>query len=578
MHDQTDCKWERVASADHAGLSVVPRTMLLAVGGIDERFDYWGKEDLDLAARLKRAGVRYMCDERLKSFHISHTPNHIKQCDYLRMCTLLEENNRRQLIEANVGRLWGALELPPSYLLDGTVIVEATADGADLTRRLEPLLYGSMTERLEVLVVCCDNDRNPVERVLTLHYRSLHILSLSTQEKNGLADRVLRRVRTQRVAFLPAGAPAGIPHWSECAAEKGHLVPWMPETNLPERTARQQNTDAAGWLMPGTLALRLLSDFETIDAWRLAELASRSCSNKTFTWSSGAITADYELPISAEGRSILGLGSSVLALVPYFRCKPWLAQCLDSLTHQSRPLDGIVVIADGADDPPIDILQSYPGVSLFTALENVGPYRLVQTVIEATSYDAYLFQDSDDWSSIDRLALLLAEAARTGAELIGSQELRVDCEAGLVIPVCYPLDVNRALADQPGHALLHPTSLVSRDLFMRIGGFATAFRFGADTEFLLRAVHAARIVNVPYFCYYRRHRPNSLTTDPLTGLDSPIRAKMLSELRRNAKQNKAVIAKGGTPLLPPRAVAGSALPLTHVLGPLPASKVASRSS
>ncbi|MFN8643025.1 MAG: hypothetical protein U0802_15740 [Candidatus Binatia bacterium] len=45
-------------------------------------------------------------------------------------------------------------------------------------------------------------------------------------------------------------------------------------------------------------------------------------------------------------------------------------------------------------------------------------------MIAETDYDGYLFQDADDWSAHDRLALLLRAAARRGADLVGCQEGR----------------------------------------------------------------------------------------------------------------------------------------------------------
>jgi glycosyltransferase involved in cell wall biosynthesis len=152
--------------------------------------------------------------------------------------------------------------------------------------------------------------------------------------------------------------------------------------------------------------------------------------------------------------------SKVLAIVPYFQCRPWLEQCLGSLVGQTRPLEGIVVVDDHTGDPPVDIVEKFKQVTLWRSPENVGPYRLIQSVMEATQYDAYLFQDADDWSSIDRLERLLAEGERTGAELIGTQELMYLSEN--LFPNAYPLDANLALQESYGYALLHPSSLVSR--------------------------------------------------------------------------------------------------------------------
>ena len=209
LHDQTDRQRERVATADHAGLAAIPRALLLAVGGNDERFDYWGKEDLDLAARLKRAGATYVYDENLKSFHISHPPNHVKQGDYLRMIALLEENNSRALIEANRGRLWGALNPQPSEELAETVLVEADSNVAELRRKLELLVYSHGAERREVLVFCRDEHRAIVEDLLELHFRSINLISLAMDQSDSENEsRVLRFVRTHSYWFLPAGLPS----------------------------------------------------------------------------------------------------------------------------------------------------------------------------------------------------------------------------------------------------------------------------------------------------------------------------------------------------------------------------------
>jgi hypothetical protein len=132
--------------------------------------------------------------------------------------------------------------------------------------------------------------------------------------------------------------------------------------------------------------------------------------------------------------------------------------------------------------------------------------------------------------------------------------------------VCYPLDVNQALAEKPGHPLLHPSSLVTRDLVMRLGGFATGLKFGGDTEFLLRASLVARIVNVPDYCYFRRKHSGSLTTSPDTGLDSPARVELLMKLKNRAYANYAAMREGRPPELSPL-VKAEPLRLFHVTGP-----------
>jgi glycosyltransferase involved in cell wall biosynthesis len=259
--------------------------------------------------------------------------------------------------------------------------------------------------------------------------------------------------------------------------------------------------------------------------------------------------------------------SSVLAIVPHYQCEAWLGDCLDSLVRQSHPLDGIVVVDDGSGDPPVAIVRAFPQVTLLASTENVGPYRLSQEVIVNTGYDAYMFQDADDWSAPIRLASLLAEAERSGAEVVGCQAYRLISEVGEVVPLTYPLDVNATLEASPTrHAVMHPSSIVSRDLVMRLGGYATGLKFGADTEFERRACYVARIVNVPDYAYVVRNRVDSLTSSVETGLQSASR-RALRELQvERARENAALVAAGNEPNLTPMSVAES-IPLVHVVGP-----------
>jgi len=257
----------------------------------------------------------------------------------------------------------------------------------------------------------------------------------------------------------------------------------------------------------------------------------------------------------------------VLALIPHFECRDWLAGTIESVLTQTRPVDGIVVIDDASDDPPVDIVAAYPQVTLVHAHENVGPYRLVQQVIDATDHEAILFQDADDWSMPDRVERLLAASARTGAELVGSDYMLFDTFRWSAQPVRFPLDANHALTQRPtGHAQQHPSGLVARSLIDRVGGYATGMRFSGDDEFLRRAAYVAKVVNVPRILYYRRHRSESLTTSSATGHGTPARRAVLAEMSERAYVNVADAAAGRDPDLTPLR-SRDPVGLTHLSGP-----------
>jgi hypothetical protein len=342
----------------------------------------------------------------------------------------------------------------------------------------------------------------------------------------------------------------------------------LPERSLPSNTATVLCEQLSDWdisginsadvadLCPSSLSLLQLADALEQNnfsiRWQSTFATDIPCDDQAQDW----VHSAYRWPVEP----------TILALIPHWRCEPWLRQCLASLLHQTHALTNIVVIDDASEPPPLEIVRDFSQVTLLTAPARVGPYRLIQSVIDQTDYCAYLFQDADDWSSCDRLQTLLNTARANGAELVGSQEIRVLEAEQQFQAVGYPAAVNLALSQALGHALLHPTSLVTRSLVQRIGGFATGLTFGGDTEFLLRAHWTARIANTPHYCYFRRKRSHSLTTDATTGLDSPAR-KALTELIKQRARNIAQAAAHRQPLdLSPLSVAPQ-VQLTHCWGP-----------
>jgi glycosyltransferase involved in cell wall biosynthesis len=266
-------------------------------------------------------------------------------------------------------------------------------------------------------------------------------------------------------------------------------------------------------------------------------------------------------------RPPLHRNARVCALVPHFRCEQWLHDCLASLAAQHRPPEAIVVIDDASAEPPRVVVERFDDVTLLVADENRGPYRLVQQVIDETDFDAYLFQDADDWSAPERLERLLAVAEETGAELIGSDYLLVATVDGRAVRHIFPPDPVAALRARPTcHALQHPTSLVARSLVTRLGGYATGMRFSGDDEFLRRAAYTGRIANVAEVLYYRRHREGSLTSAADTGHGSPARRAILDEMAARARSNVRAVEAGLPPDLTPLRTSAPVV-LRHRSGP-----------
>ncbi len=452
----------------------------------------------------------------------------------------------------------------PTKLTIG-LILDETVDEQRTLERLETLHEAGQIDIARLLVI---SDQQEVPKYdFTISGKLYSNASLQRVATRVNLSEFIKTLQTDFIGYIPRGVTPSLRLPDIASVEFNFLTPWLPDADLPKETAKEMPVDAVAWIASRSIVQSVLPQLNELDNWTVLEVAlALERSNIPFRWGARC-GSESELPKQKSGSPVpLTANATVLALVPHYRCETWLHRCLRSLVTQTRLPEGIVVIDDGSGNPPVTIVEEFPSVTLLRAPHQVGPYRLIQQVIDDTNYDAYFFQDADDWSTSDRLSNLLHAAEVSGAELVGTQELRVFEEESKLNPVVYPLDVNAALAEKPGHPLLHPSSLVARNLVQRLGGFATGLRFGGDTEFLLRAALVARIVNIPDYCYFRRKRVGSLTTAPDTGLDSPVRIELLKTLKNRALTNYTACRKGQLPCLEPL-VKAEPIVLSHITGP-----------
>jgi len=302
-----------------------------------------------------------------------------------------------------------------------------------------------------------------------------------------------------------------------------------------------------GWRATGGLARRILREPA---AWRpnpVALIETIQHWSDPPRWQSTPIDLDGidNYPITSP--PVLNASSSVLVVLSFFRCEEWLNACLTGVTRQTRPPENIVVIDDCSPKLPLDLVEPFPNVTLLSTTRNIGPERILNNIIHATHYDAYMVQDPDDWSAHDRLEASLRGAEHSGAGLVASHEFRVNVLRQSLAYSIFPPDVNAAMARNTTHCILHPTSLISRALAMRVGGLDERLKVGADTEFHIRAVHAGRLVNLPGFYSFRRVRSGSMTTDPATGYGSAVRASEDEFITTSSRRNLALAESGQTP-------------------------------
>lgn len=232
----------------------------------------------------------------------------------------------------------------------------------------------------------------------------------------------------------------------------------------------------------------------------------------------------------------------VTAIVTHHNRPHLVREAVESLVSQSRRPDRIVVIDDASEQFDAASIPDHPSVSVYRSAENVGPYRLADWAIRNVRSDWYMIQDSDDVSLPTRLATLLDAAQSHGADMVGSAIECIEIQTGLTSTTSFEEDAVASFFRGKWLVCAWPSSILSRDLWARVGGLATGLRFSGDVEFVSRACHVGRIVTVPSVELRRRIFADSLTRRPDTGMASPARKAVreqlaaLSEARIRARQ------------------------------------------
>jgi hypothetical protein len=196
-----------------------------------------------------------------------------------------------------------------------------------------------------------------------------------------------------------------------------------------------------------------------------------------------------------------------------------------------------------------------------------GPYVIRQQLAQSVPEPLLILQDSDDTPCSDRFTALYAAMCAEDCDFIGSHELRVDEILREVVAIRFPLDVNEALRQLPGHALLHATAMIKREAFFRAGGLSTDQRVAYDSQFLMRAYFYLRIRNVDQFLYLRRRHRAALTVYPETANGTPLRLNMDRAWRADFRS-----VQNGQMAIEDSSLRPSVSKVVHRLIPLPGAR------
>jgi glycosyltransferase involved in cell wall biosynthesis len=240
----------------------------------------------------------------------------------------------------------------------------------------------------------------------------------------------------------------------------------------------------------------------------------------------------------------------VSVLMPVFNTARYLSEALNSISAQTFTDIEFIAVDDGSNDGSTRLLEVFATRETRMRLVmrmNLGLIATRNELLRAARGELVAWMDSDDISLPQRLAVQI-DAFDRDPELgcLGAAAQCIDPDGNMLNVEHWPLLHREILIEQQkGGAMRFPTTMMRRDLALRVGGFREPFRIGEDLDFLLRLSENGKMANLPDTLYlYRQHISSICAT---LGPRWPIYRDCVLELARERERyGKDRLQNGGS--------------------------------
>lgn len=205
----------------------------------------------------------------------------------------------------------------------------------------------------------------------------------------------------------------------------------------------------------------------------------------------------------------------VSVLMPVFNTAAYLGEALSSVLTQTFADLELIAVDDGSKDGSTEILKAFAARESRMRLvirENRGVIATRNELLAAARADFIAWMDSDDVSLPHRIERQL-ETFRADPSLVcvGAAVQCTDPDGNLLNIERYPATHQGILTEQDrGTGVRFATTMMRREVVIRVGGFREPFRIGEDFDLLLRLSENGRMANLPDILYLYRQRISSI--------------------------------------------------------------------
>lgn len=196
---------------------------------------------------------------------------------------------------------------------------------------------------------------------------------------------------------------------------------------------------------------------------------------------------------------------------------PFVERAVTSILGQSWRAFEFIVINDGSTDGSTEILRRLAAGDARVRLieqENRGLVASLNRGVAVSKGTLIARMDGDDESLPDRFERQLAWLdAHPDYGVIGSQAVTIDHHDAFVeLNDRYPRTFDQFMAALESHRLIsHPTTIIDRALFERVGGYRPIYRHCEDYDLWLRLAQVTKLGSVDDVLLRYRVNPGQVT-------------------------------------------------------------------
>ena len=186
------------------------------------------------------------------------------------------------------------------------------------------------------------------------------------------------------------------------------------------------------------------------------------------------------------------LESTVSVVIPAYNAARYLAEAIESVLAQSRPVTEVIVVDDGSTDDTARVAAGYGPAVRVLARPNGGIGAARNTGIGQCTGEWIAFLDADDRMPADRFERQFASFATTATDIVFGLVRQ------FISPDLPPEEQQRLAVDerlQPG--FFAGAMLLRRETFDRVGSFSESARLGEFIDWYGRAIDLGLTMSVP---------------------------------------------------------------------------------